>query len=35
MQIVKILQHQILCSSPDGAPDGWGGSDPNNPYDFG
>ena len=30
MQIVKIQQHQILCASPDG----WGGSDPNNPTDF-
>jgi hypothetical protein len=34
MKVIKIQQTHILCGSPDGAPEKWGGADPNNPYDF-
>lgn len=35
MKVIEIRQHQMLCSSdPDGAPEKWGGADPENPYDF-
>ena len=31
MKVIKVQQHQILCSSPKP----WGSQDPDNPYDAG